>query len=112
MLSAVMYEFIAPVTDQTATTKPITVITMLPPGWEPARWREFSSSVVTWLGTTPFRLSMKLVIIAGLATRVKRPTATMITAGMAKNVLYASAEASIMQLSDMNCLPARITIAL
>ena len=54
---------------------------------------------------------MRFVIVSGLAISVKRPSATISTDGIAKNELYASADASIMQLSAMNSLPARMTIA-
>ena len=52
---AVMYEFIAPVTAQTASTKPMTVATMLPPGCESARRSELLSSVNASFGITPWK---------------------------------------------------------
>ena len=87
------------------------VATMLPLGCELARERELLSRLCALDGITPFRWWINDRIVDGLATSVNTPTATSNTAGIAKNVLYASADASIMQLSSMNPLPARTTIA-
>src|SRR5690348_335086 len=106
-----MYEFIAPVTAQTASTNPTAVATTLPLGCEPARDNEVASSFWALDGMTPFKWEISVVIVDALATSVNTPTATSSRAGIAKNVLYASADASIMQLSLMNSLPARTTIA-
>ena len=51
------------------------------------------------------------MIVSGPAISVKRPMATMSTDGIAKNELYASAEASIIALFAMNLLPAPTRIA-
>ena len=50
-------------------------------------------------------------IVSGPTTSVKTPTATSRTAGIAKNVEYASADASIVPLSSRNSLTARTKIA-
>src|SRR5437867_5019780 len=110
-LSAVMYELIAPVTDQTASTKPAIVIRMLDSGFASARFSDPSSSRTASGGITPVRCCIRLEIVAGVAISVKRPVTTISTDGIAKNELYASADASIIALSFMNSLDARIKIA-
>src|SRR4051812_6768859 len=105
-----MYEFIAPVTDHTASTKPMIVNTRLEPLLFDARVSELWSRLFASAGMKVM-CCMKFVMSCGLATSVKRPVATMITDGIAKNDAYASADASIIALSAMNSLPARMTIA-
>ena len=52
-----------------------------------------------------------VAIVSGPATRVKTPTVTSSTAGIAKKLLYAKADASIIALSSMNFFAARTKTA-
>src|SRR5436305_13249630 len=94
-----MYAFIAPVTDQTAITKPRIVKKRLEPGFASARFSDPSSSVAACAGMTVLKWWMRLVIAAGEAMRVQRPVATISTAGVAKTELYAIADACSSALS-------------
>src|SRR5581483_9569563 len=111
MFTAVMYAFIAPVTDQRASRKPTTVIVTVAPVWWSSRCRLPPSSWEAWCGMTLSKWAIRLVIVAGPATRVNRPTASSSTEGIAKKVEYASAEAIIGMLSSSDSLPARLKIA-
>src|SRR5437764_12993779 len=97
-----MYAFIAPVTDQTATTKPKMVKKRLEPGCALARLSELSSRSAACFGITLPRWSMRLVMADGDAMSVKRPVATIRTAGIAKKVAYAIAEARSGALAFLN----------
>jgi len=86
-LSASMYAFIAPVTDQAASMNPTIVIAMLELGFASARLSELSSSSVAWAGMTPCSCCITFVIVSGPAMSVKRPVATIRVDGIAKNEL-------------------------
>ena len=106
-----MYAFIAPVSDQRASTKPMIVAAMLDPGCASARSSDRSSSEVACDGMNELKCWIRLVIVSGPAISVNRPSTTSRTDGIAKNVLYASADASIIALLSRNFFPALITIA-
>ena len=111
MLTASMYAFIAPVTAHTASTKPTTVSAMLDVGCASARSRELLRSDVACAGMNVLKCCIRLTIVPGPAINVKRPTTTSSTDGIAKKLLYASADASIIALSSRNLLPALTTTA-
>src|SRR5258706_4263867 len=106
-----MYELIAPVVDHSASTNPIAVATTLDAGCASRFLRELPSSSVACLGITVPKCAIRFWIVSGPATSVKSPTVTRSTDGIAKKLLYASAEASIIALWFRNSLPARTKIA-
>src|SRR5579864_3565624 len=78
----------------------------LRPGFASARSSEPLSNWIACPGITPCRRPTTLAIVCGPAIKVKRPVATINTDGIAKNVLYASADASMVPLFWENRLPA------
>jgi hypothetical protein len=92
--------------------KPTTVMTTLDAGCASRFFNDPPSSEVACPGITVPRCAMRCEIVFGPATSVKRPTATSNTEGIAKKLLYASADASIGPLSRRNDLPARTIIAI
>src|SRR6266581_2259128 len=87
--------------------KPTTVMTTLDAGCASRFRKELPSSEVACAGITVLKWAISCEIVVGPATSVKRPTATSSTDGIAKKLLYASADASIGPLSPRNDLPAR-----
>ena len=86
---------------------PITVIAIPVAGRLSSRWRLPPSSDVASAGMKSLKCAMRVVIVSGPATSVKSPTARSRTAGIAKNVEYASADASIVPLFFAKLLTAR-----
>src|SRR6202007_1295164 len=110
-LIAVMYVVIALVVDHSASTSPIAVAAMLCAGCASSLRRLEPTRLVAWDGITWSKWCITDVIVPGPTTSVKTPTTTSKTDGIAKNALYASADASIIALSARNDFPARTTIA-
>ena len=87
MLSASMYAFIAPVTDQTASTKPTIVSRRLDAGFASARFSESPSSCVACDGTTPCRCCIRFAIVVRAGDQREEAGGDDRTDGIAKNEL-------------------------
>src|SRR5262245_66388428 len=95
-----MYVVIAPVVDHRASTTPTMVSAMLVGGCAASRWRLSPSRLVASFGITCEKCAIRDEIVSGPAKSVKTPTVTSRTDGIAKNVEYDRAEASIVQWYD------------
>jgi hypothetical protein len=84
MFRPVMYVFIALVVVQSASTKPTIVIVRLADEFPFSRWRLPPRRSVVCAGTIEPKLSIRFVIVSGLAKRVKTPTATSSDDGIAR----------------------------
>ncbi len=85
MLTAHMTFCIAPVTDQSASTPPIERIVIPVPLFCVMVFRLPCRRLVACPGITWFSLPITVVIACGPATRLKTPTATINTDGIARN---------------------------
>src|ERR1051326_2770908 len=102
-----MYVVIAPVVDQSARTKPTIVMAIPVDGLWSRRCRLSPSRLVACPGMTWAKWAMSDEIVSGPTRSVNTPTVTRRTDGIAKNVEYASADASIVPLCSGNPLNAR-----
>ncbi len=102
-----MYVVIALVIAQRARTAPTTVTATLSDGLRSSRCRLWPRRVVASAGMTLEKCCMSDEIVSGPTTSVNVPTTTSRTDGIAKNVEYASAEASIVPLSARSRFTAR-----
>src|SRR5262249_280476 len=90
---AVMNALIAPVRDQRASTKPTAINNTLPWAREVICFRLELSRSSASAGTAPCNAESRLSIVPAEVVRVKMPTATSSSDGIAKKVEYESADA-------------------
>ena len=105
--SATMYVVVALVDAQSARAKPA-IVTGTPVDERSSIRRRLSPrSSVASVGMNVSKRVARSAIVSGAATSEKTPTASSSVAGIAKNELYASAEAAIGRSSSSVSLPAR-----